>query len=50
MNSALEIMLFERFETMDYEQAKDDVRAFIANQEVLQLWSADYFQQISRRL
>ena len=36
-------LLRTRFEEIDYEQAKDDVRPFIPNPAVLDIWSADFF-------
>ncbi len=40
-------LLCERFEKIDYEQAKEDVRPFIADTSALNLWSADFFKQIT---
>ena len=42
-------MLDERFDTIDFAKAKEDVKAFVSNQETLELWSADFFSQITRQ-
>ncbi|MBR1662195.1 MAG: nucleotidyl transferase AbiEii/AbiGii toxin family protein [Acidaminococcaceae bacterium] len=43
-------MLFQKFTSIDYEQAKQDVLPFIKNQSSLALWSADFFKQITELL
>ena len=43
-------MLSERFHTIDYSQAKTDVEPFIRDPSVLNVWSADFFQQITENL
>ena len=43
-------MLSERFHTIDYSQAKADVEPFIHDPSVLNVWSADFFQQITENL
>ncbi len=43
-------MLNRRFETIDYRQAKEDVRPFIKNQNELELWSADFFMGVTDML
>ena len=43
-------LLCTRFETIDYSQAKEDVRPFIKDTASLNLWSADFFRQITGRL
>lgn len=40
-------MLHDRFDNIDYEQAKNDVEPFIRNTSVLDVWSADFFKQIT---
>ena len=40
-------LLCARFETVDYAQAKEDVRPFIKDNAALDLWSADFFKQIT---
>ena len=40
-------MLLERFDKMDYEQAKLDVEPFIQNKTSLNIWSADFFKSIT---
>ena len=40
-------MLKERFETIDFEQAKQDVLPFVADKSKLELWSKDFFIDIS---
>lgn len=46
----LKTHLSSRFETIDYTQAKEDVIPFIRNLNSLQLWSDDFFKQITRQL
>ena len=43
-------MLFEKFENIDYEQAKSDVEPFIRDEGMLVLWSSDFFRQITEEL
>jgi predicted nucleotidyltransferase component of viral defense system len=40
--------LDERFQNVNFEQAKNDVLAFIKNPDVLSLWSTDFFQSITK--
>ncbi|MBD3373507.1 nucleotidyl transferase AbiEii/AbiGii toxin family protein [candidate division KSB1 bacterium] len=40
--------LYDRFELLDFRQAKIDIRPFIADQRALDLWSKDFFQQITK--
>ena len=40
-------LLCERFETIDYQQAKEDVVPFLKNTAMLDMWSADFFKQIT---
>ena len=43
-------MLAARFDVIDYTQAKRDVEPFIHDTSVLNLWSADFFKQITEGL
>ena len=43
-------LLYDRFDTIDYSQAKEDVRPFIKNPSSLDLWSAEFFKQITDQL
>lgn len=43
-------MLKNRFDNIDYEQAKDDVAPFIKDKSVLAVWSAEFFKQITETL
>jgi hypothetical protein len=43
-------MLREKFKSIDYEQAKQDVIPFIRDHTALALWSEDFFQQITEML
>ncbi|MCR5730860.1 MAG: nucleotidyl transferase AbiEii/AbiGii toxin family protein [Ruminococcus sp.] len=43
-------LLCSRFDTIDFEQAKEDVRPFIKDTGSLSLWSADFFKQITDNL
>jgi predicted nucleotidyltransferase component of viral defense system len=42
--------LSKRFEKINYNQAKEDTIPFIRNQASLQVWSADFFKQITGKL
>jgi len=43
-------MLCQRFATIDYEQAKQDVTPFIKSKAALDVWKADFFCQITEGL
>lgn len=43
-------MLCQRFNAIDYEDAKRDVAPFLNDTASLRLWSADFFQQITQGL
>ena len=43
-------MLDERFDHIDYKQAKEDVAPFLSDVHVLDVWSADFFKSITRNL
>lgn len=43
-------LLFDRFEAIDYSQAKADVIPFLKDSASLELWSADFFRQITEGL
>lgn len=43
-------MLNERFDAVDFFQAKQDVEPFIHDISVLDIWSADFFKQITENL
>ena len=40
-------MLFKRFDSIDFEQAKNDVEPFIRDASILNVWSVDFFKQIT---
>ena len=46
----LRTMLNERFEAIDYESAKEDVLPFITDANKLDLWSKEFFIDISKNL
>lgn len=46
----LKQMLCEHFASIDYEQAKEDVEPFIRDSAALNIWSADFFKQITMGL
>ncbi len=46
----LKRILCARFDSIDYEQAKADVEPFIRDISVLNIWSADFFKQITEGL
>ncbi len=43
-------MLNERFDNIDYAQAKQDVETFLRDANSLMLWSSDFFKQITNGL
>lgn len=43
-------MLSNRFDSIDFSQAKRDVEPFIHDTSVLNIWSADFFKQITEEL
>ena len=43
-------MLYERFDTIDFRQAKQDVEPFIRDTASLDMWNADFFKQITAGL
>lgn len=43
-------MLCERFDNIDFEKAKDDVRDFIKDKDALNIWSSSFFKAISETL
>lgn len=46
----IKTVLNKRFDSIDYAQAKEDVEPFIRDTSVLNLWSADFFKQITENL
>lgn len=46
----LKELLNERFSNMDFEQARDDVLPFVKDKSKLDLWSKDFFIEITKRL
>lgn len=43
-------LLCGRFDAIDYEQAKNDVRPFIKDASALGIWNADFFKQITQEM
>lgn len=43
-------MLCSKFDSIDYDKAKDDVAPFIRDPSVLNIWIADFFKQITEEL
>ena len=43
-------LLDKKFERIDYKNAKEDVEMFIEDKESLNLWSADFFKEITKNL
>ena len=43
-------LLYARFDSIDYEQAKEDVKPFVKDTAALDLWSADFFKQITEMI
>ena len=46
----LKKLLCEKFDTVDFEDAKKDVRIFIDDDSTLDLWNADFFKAITQNL
>ena len=46
----LKKLLCERFESIDYENAKSDVQDFIKDKSQLNLWSSAFFKSITENL
>lgn len=46
----LKKLLNNKFEEIDYSDAKDDVIIFIEDKDSLSLWSKDFFEQITKNL
>lgn len=46
----LKKMLCQRFNTIDYELAKADVKPFLTNKEATALWSAEFFCDITQNM
>lgn len=48
--ATVKTMLADRFDSIDYSQARRDVEPFIHDPSSLDLWSADFFRQITENL
>lgn len=48
--NSLKILLYERFDDIDFELAKNDVLPFIKDANELDLWSSDFFKSITETL
>ena len=48
--SVLKDLLSERFDTIDFKAAQQDVEPFIQDKSSLQLWSKEFFLQITERM
>ena len=46
----LKKLLYQRFAEVDFEKAKNDVRPFIKDSQEIEIWSEDFFKQITERL
>lgn len=46
----LKSMLNNRFETIDFEQAKQDVSPFITDKSQLELWNEEFFKDITQNI
>ena len=46
----LKVILSKRFDEIDYASAKEDVRSFIRDKASLDLWSANFFKQMTEQL
>lgn len=43
-------LLLDRIQTIDFEQAKQDVFPFIQNSKALDIWSQEYFSELASRM
>ena len=43
-------LLYQKFDCIDFEEAKKDVIPFIKNVDSLTLWNSDFFKQISSQI
>lgn len=43
-------MLYERFDSIDFRQARQDVEPFIRDASSLNVWNVDFFKQITKEL
>lgn len=48
--TVLKEMLEERFDSLDFRSAKEDVSPFIKDQTSLSVWCSDFFKQITQQL
>ena len=46
----LKTLLNERFSNMDFAQAKEDVLPFVKDKSKLDLWSKEFFIEITKQL
>lgn len=46
----LEQLLLDRFSTIDFKQASDEVRVFLPDPRELDLWSREFFDSLAGRL
>lgn len=46
----LKKVLIKRFETVDFERAKDDIRPFIKDPSELKVWGPEFFKQITEKI
>ena len=46
----LKALLNERFENLNFEQAKEDVLPFVRDKSKLDLWSVEFFKEITKKL
>ncbi len=46
----LKDLLFKRFDEINFEEAKEDVKSFIKNTDELNIWSAEFFKEITKQI
>ena len=46
----LKNLLINKFNEIDYKEAKDDVKPFIKNIDTLEIWSKEFFISITEKL
>ena len=48
--NVLKELLINKFEQIDYKNAKEDVETFIEDKDSLELWSKEFFEEITKTL
>lgn len=46
----LKEMLYERFDSIDFDSAKEDVKNFVKDKSALELWEPEFFKEITKNI